>query len=88
MTGTVFCHLLRFFPNTSNFLLFIVYGPFPNNCEEYTHLTSLNEAYPGDTVTVKNLFIVGINFCFTVSINNGATTLAIFEEFLSGEFVY
>ena len=65
-----------------------MYGPSPANCGLYMDSSTPRRGRPGDNVqlTLENVSI-GTDYCYTVSVSYGATSLVVSGVFRSCECV-
>ena len=84
--STVSCNLLSSYIETTSTVCSITYGDAPGDCEKYTDSSISTTGQPGVTlmITLSQDVNNGEEFCYTVSLNYGFTTVRIFGIFISG----
>ena len=89
-TSTVYCLLLGSFVDTPDAVCSITYGYPQGNCEKYTDSSVTTTGRPGVNLTISLSQDVntGADFCYTVSVKYGLTTIKIIGNFTSGINAY
>ena len=85
-TSTVYCLLLGSYIDTPDAVCSIIYGYPQGNCERYTDSSVTTTGRPGVNLTIplSQDVNIGAEFCYTVSLKYGVTTIKIIGNFTSG----
>ena len=85
-TSTVYCNLLGSYIETMDAVCSIAYGYPRWNCERYMDSSIVTAGRPGVnlTITLSQCVNIGVEFCYTVSLKYGVTTIKIVGNFTTG----
>ena len=87
-TSTAYCQLLDSYVVTVDAVCSITYGYLPGSCETYSDSSIPTIGRPGVNLTIplsQNVYLDYIaQFCYTVSLKYGLTTMKIVGRFTTG----
>ena len=86
-TSTVYCNLLSSYIETEGTVCSITYGYPQGNCEMFTDSSTTTTGRPGVnlTITFSQDVNIGVEFCYTISLSYGDTTIKIVGNFTTGK---